>query len=91
MANLLIILGSTQTLNMVTSWGKDLFMVSTIFVKKILSSNPPFRKSADVLFEHISKLTSDEVLVDFSDVGSVTRSFIHQYTLNKGKSSKKNH
>jgi hypothetical protein len=53
-----------------------------------LSSNLAFRDSANRLFEHIDSLNKASIVVDFSGVESITRSFAHQYILNKNRSNK---
>jgi anti-anti-sigma regulatory factor len=53
-----------------------------------LSSNLAFRDSANRLFEHIDNLNEPTIIIDFSGVESMTRSFAHQYILNKNKSIK---
>lgn len=53
-----------------------------------LSSNLAFRHSADDLFEYINSLSAPKVMIDFSGIKSITRSFAHQYVINKIKSDK---
>ena len=57
-------------------------------VRNEFSSNLAFRHSANRLFEHINNLNEPTIVIDFSGVESMTRSFAHQYKLNKIGSSK---
>lgn len=53
-----------------------------------ISSNLAFRHSADYLFDYINSLNESRIVVDFSGVESISRSFAHQYITNKTKSNK---
>ncbi len=55
---------------------------------KFISKNLLLRNSADELFNYINEINSNEIIVDFNKIQSVTRSFSHQYLLNKNKSEK---
>jgi hypothetical protein len=57
-------------------------------VQQKLSSNLAFRHSADDLFEYINSLSASKIMIDFSGITSITRSFAHQYIVNKIKSDK---
>jgi len=61
---------------------------ATLRVENQISSNLSFRHSADALFEYINGLDISSVVVDFSGVESITRSFAHQYVMNKMQSQK---
>ncbi|MCK9570821.1 hypothetical protein M0R72_17865 [Candidatus Pacearchaeota archaeon] len=61
------------------------FMLS---LQQRFSSNLAFRHSADDLFEYINSLSAPKIMIDFSGITSITRSFAHQYTVNKIKSDK---
>lgn len=61
---------------------------ATLYVEKQISSNLSFRHSADTLFEYINSLDEPRIMVDFSGIESITRSFAHQYVLNKIQSQK---
>jgi len=60
----------------------------TIFISEEVSNDLALRDIADALFEDIESLPESEVVIDFSGVTTITRSFAHQYSLRK-KSSKK--
>jgi hypothetical protein len=47
-----------------------------------------FRHSADDLFDYINSLSTPMVMINFSGIKSITRSFAHQYVVNKTKSNK---
>ena len=69
---------------MITSKNKS----QTVQLAKFISKNLLLRNSADELFNYINKINSDEIIIDFDKIQSVTRAFIHQYLLNKYKSEK---
>ncbi len=54
----------------------------------MISVDLALRNSADILFEKISKSKAKIVIIDFKDVQSITRSFAHQYSLNKRTTAK---
>jgi hypothetical protein len=60
----------------------------TLCLQQRFSSNLAFRHSADDLFEYINSLSTQQVVIDFSGIKSITRSFAHQYIVNKIKSDK---
>lgn len=60
----------------------------TLSLHRRFSSNLAFRHSADDLFEYIDSLSTQKVVIDFSGIKSITRSFAHQYIVNKTKSDK---
>jgi hypothetical protein len=60
-----------------------------ILLREKVSPNLAFRGSADDVFnEDINNSDASIVVVDFDGIESTTRSFIHQYMLNKMKSDK---
>jgi 6-pyruvoyl-tetrahydropterin synthase len=60
----------------------------TLDIAEHVSPDLAFRHSADSLFEYINSLEESTIVIDFSRVKSITRSFAHQYLANK-KNSKK--
>lgn len=62
--------------------------LATLCIQKQISSNLSFRHSADALFEYINSRNESKIVVDFSGIESITRSFAHQYVLNKIESNK---
>jgi len=59
-----------------------------IQIAKAISTNLLLRNSADELFNYINNLETSEIIIDFQKVQSITRTFAHQYLLNKEKSNK---
>jgi hypothetical protein len=59
-----------------------------IEIAHAVSENLAFRNSADDLFSHIEDFKEKNIIIDFSGIKTITRSFAHQYTLNKKKSKK---
>jgi hypothetical protein len=59
-----------------------------IFVKDILSDNLAMRERAKYLFNYINKLNLDVIVVDFSQVVAISRSFAHEYVRCKKYSNK---
>ena len=57
-------------------------------LKKQVSNNLALRQSADDLFDFIDNIDAPKIVIDFSGIESITRSFAHQYILNKVKSKK---
>ena len=53
-----------------------------------ISQHLAFRDSADDFFSYTSRLEESDVIIDFSGVESITRSFAHQYLKNKKKVKK---
>ena len=59
-----------------------------IRIGECVSYDLALRASASDLLEHINKMTEDDIIVDFSDVRSITRSFAHEYMTKKAVSKK---
>ena len=51
--------------------------------------NLSLRYNADLIFDSIDKSKEKEIVLDFSDINFMSRSFAQQYLLRKKKSSKK--
>ncbi len=62
---------------------------NVVYVQRLLSPNPTFRESANLLFSYIQNIDADTIIVSFNGVNAVTRSFIHQYLINKTHCEKK--
>jgi hypothetical protein len=60
----------------------------TLPLREQISSNLAFRHSVDDLFDYINSLSETRIVVDFSGIESISRSFAHQYIINKEKSDK---
>ena len=60
-----------------------------LYVADHISRYLSFRDSADDFFSYISGLDESDVIIDFSDVESITRSFAHQYLKDKETSKKR--
>lgn len=64
------------------------FLNETISIKKAISPDLALRNSAKKFFKRINRLAYDTIIVDFTRVTSITRSFADEY-LNQKKKSKK--
>ena len=60
-----------------------------IKIKDIISKDLALRDTAQSFFQSLEKNHEREITVDFSEISSISRSFAHEYTLQKEKSSKK--
>jgi hypothetical protein len=58
-------------------------------ISKALSKDLALRDSANNLFTKLNKTKNKEIIIDFKNVKSITRSFAHQYQENKTLSKKK--
>jgi len=52
-----------------------------IRISEKVSKDLALRDIADALFDDIESLTESAVVIDFSEVTSIARSFAHQYSL----------
>jgi len=59
-----------------------------IRVKDAISADLALRNNADSFFDDIENSRYDEIVIDFAEVKSISRSFAHQYQIRK-KASKK--
>ena len=59
-----------------------------IKLEKIISKNLIFRDTANKLFDNIDNFNATIIFIDFNKIQSITRSFAHQYLINKRKSKK---
>ena len=57
-------------------------------MRERISSNLALRHSADALFDYINSLNESRIIINFSGIESITRSFAHQYAANKIKTNK---
>jgi len=64
-------------------------VIRAIWIADHVFRHLAFRESADDLFSYISSLEESDVIIDFSGVESITRSFAHQYLKNKDMSKKR--
>jgi hypothetical protein len=55
----------------------------------MLTSNLALRETAEKLISHAEGLPNSEVVLDFSGVRTITRSFAHEYCLRKRVASKR--
>jgi len=62
---------------------------TVVSIRKALSPDLAFRMAADSFFDMLEALKSTEIVVDFDEVESISRSFAHQYVLRKKRSIKK--
>lgn len=62
---------------------------TVVSIRKALSSELAFRVLADRFFDYVEALDAKEIVIDFSGIKSISRSFAHQYILRKRKTQKK--
>lgn len=60
----------------------------TISIKDSVSEDLALRANARSFFERVEELSEDEVVLDFKDVKTITRSFAHEYLKRKDDSKK---
>ncbi|VUT27724.1 MAG: hypothetical protein SYNGOMJ08_00274 [Candidatus Syntrophoarchaeum sp. GoM_oil] len=60
-----------------------------IWVAEYISQHLAFRDSADDFFSYMNNFDESDLIIDFSGVESITRSFAHQYMKNKEKTKKR--
>lgn len=58
-------------------------------VSQIVGPDLATRKGCDNLFLIMEKSTNNKVILDFSDIASISRSFAHEYLIKKNVSEKK--
>jgi hypothetical protein len=61
---------------------------TTVKVKEHIP-NLAWRIQCDALFRYIESLPAERIIVDFEGFDCCSRSFVHQYLMNKEKSSKR--
>lgn len=59
-----------------------------ISLKRAIAPYLALRASADRLFDKIESSSCKEVVIDFSGIEAITRSFAHQYSIRKQSSPK---
>ncbi|NMA44901.1 MAG: STAS-like domain-containing protein [Candidatus Diapherotrites archaeon] len=59
-----------------------------IKISEVLSKDLALRNNANVLFKKLDLMKSEQIILDFKNVESITRSFAHQYKKNKQNSNK---
>ena len=64
-------------------------MEKVIRIRDALSADLAIRNRADAFLDEIERLPTKDIIVDFSDVKSISRSFAHQYQTRKKVSKKK--
>lgn len=64
-------------------------MRKEVRIKDALSADLALRNRADSFFDDIEKMRASEIVIDFSEVRSISRSFAHEYQLRKKASDKK--
>lgn len=64
------------------------FLSETISIKESISPDLALRNSAENFFKRVDRLEHNKIVVDFTDVKTITRSFADEY-LNQKKSTKK--
>jgi len=59
-----------------------------IMISEVLSQDLALRQNAAALFDYLESLPEDMILINFSDVRTITRSFAQEYESRKAKSRK---
>jgi hypothetical protein len=59
-----------------------------IRIRDLISPDLSFRSSAEHFFNYLKQVKDHYILVDFINVNSMSRSFAHEYTINKLNSQK---
>lgn len=66
--------------------------IHVIFIRDFISEDLEIKKSAATFVEKlIEEIPSDDIIIDFSNVKSMTPEFAHQYLLRKSKIKKRIH
>lgn len=55
----------------------------------VSSSNLSFRHTANKLFDDINKIETKNIIIDFCDIQTISRSFAHQFLIRKKETKKK--
>lgn len=64
-------------------------MKHTIRIREAISADLALRNRADAFFDEIEKSTAQEIIVDFAEIKSISRSFAQQFQARKERSKKK--
>jgi len=59
---------------------------SEVFIKDVISLDLSFRDSAERFFRYLDSLPNRRIIIDFSGVKSISRSFAHEYHIRKMES-----
>jgi len=59
-----------------------------IIIAKMVSPDLAFRHNAKNLLEELESYPEDDIILDFSDVRTITRSFAHEYLSRRAETSK---
>ena len=66
--------------------------IHVIFIRGFISEDLKIKKSAATLVEKlIEDIPSNDIIIDFSNVNSITPEFVHQYLISKRKIKKEIH
>lgn len=68
---------------------EELALQNVISIKEAVSADLALRSRADAFFDSLERLDSSDIVIDFSEVRSISRSFAHQYQARKKMSKKK--
>ena len=63
-------------------------MSKVISIKEEVASDLALRNTAQSLFDKVSKIEETNIEIDFSNINSISRSFAHEYIIQRQKSSK---
>ena len=60
-----------------------------ISVKEKISANLALRRSVEDFYDYLSSLSNEEIIIDFAEIKSISRSFAHEYIIRKKDFPKK--
>ena len=70
----------------------SMIAIHVIFIRDFISADLEIKKSAATFVEkEIKDIPSDDIIIDFSNVNSITPEFVHQYLISKRKIKKEIH
>lgn len=64
-------------------------MVEIVKIEEKISSKLGFRDSAEDLFHYLNTLPVGKIFIDFTGVEFISRSFAHEYLMQKNRTNKK--
>lgn len=63
-------------------------MKRIISISKTIARDLALRENADLFFQKVQSYPQNEIVIDFTDVKSISRSFAHEYLSRKRMSNK---
>ena len=62
--------------------------LTELSIRKNISADLALRSFADRFFQYLNSLDQEKIIVDFSGIRSMSRSFAHEYCIKKRESKK---